>query len=52
MSGLAFPADDLLLGLLGIVMSYTLEGLIHILLVAAIVVVLIRVIHRRNPLPG
>jgi hypothetical protein len=42
----------LVLWLLGIVTSYTLGGLIHILLVVAIVVVLLRVIQGRNPLRG
>ena len=37
---------------LGLVTSYTLGGLIHILLVIAIVVVLLRVIQGRNPLRG
>jgi Family of unknown function (DUF5670) len=37
------------LWLLGLVTSYTLGGLIHILLVVAIVVVLIRVIQGRRP---
>ena len=41
----------LVLWLLGIVSSYTLGGYIHILLVVAIVVVLIRVIQGRNPIP-
>jgi hypothetical protein len=36
--------------LLGMVTSYTLYGYIHILLVIAIVVFLIRVIQGRNPL--
>ncbi len=40
----------LILWLLGLVMSYTLGGFIHILLVIAIVVVLIRVIQGRRPL--
>jgi hypothetical protein len=35
--------------LLGIVSSYTLGGFIHLLLVLAIVVVLIRVIQGRTP---
>jgi hypothetical protein len=35
--------------LLGMVSSYTLGGFIHILLLLAIVVVLIRVIEGRNP---
>jgi hypothetical protein len=42
----------LVLWLLGVVTSYTLGGLIHILLVVAIVVVLVRVIQGRNPLGG
>jgi Family of unknown function (DUF5670) len=36
--------------LLGTVSSYTLGGLIHILLVLAIIAVLIRVIQGRNPI--
>jgi hypothetical protein len=40
------------LWLLGVVTSYTLGGLIHILLVIAIVMVLLRVIQGRNPLAG
>jgi hypothetical protein len=39
----------LVLWLLGVVTSYTLGGLIHILLIAAIVVVVLRVIQSRNP---
>ena len=39
----------LILWLLGLVSSYTLGGFIHILLVLAIVVVLIRVIQGRSP---
>jgi hypothetical protein len=38
--------------LLGIVTSYTLGGLIHILLVIAIIVILLRIIQGRNPLRG
>jgi len=38
------------LWLLGVVTSYTLGGLIHVLLVIAIVVVLLRVIQGRNPI--
>jgi Family of unknown function (DUF5670) len=41
-----------LLWLLGIGTSYTLGGFIHILLVIAIIVVLVRVIQGRNPLRG
>ena len=39
-----------ILWLLGLVTSYTLGGFIHILLVMAIVVVLLRVISGRKPL--
>lgn len=39
----------LILWLLGIVTSYTLGGFIHILLVLAIIVILIRVIQGRRP---
>jgi len=34
---------------LGVVSSYTLNGFIHILLVVALVVVLIRIIQGRRP---
>ena len=40
----------LILWLLGLVTSYTIGGLIHILLVIAIVVVLLRVIGGRSAL--
>ena len=40
----------LVLWLLGVVTSYTLGGVVHILLVVAIIVVLLRVIQGRNPL--
>ena len=40
----------LVLWLLGLVTSYTLGGFIHILLVIAIVVVLLRVISGRRPI--
>jgi hypothetical protein len=40
-----------ILWLLGMVTSYTLGGFVHILLVIAIVVVLIRVIQGRRPIP-
>ena len=39
----------LVLWLLGMVSSYTLGGFIHILLILAIAVILIRVIQGRNP---
>jgi len=42
----------LVLWLLGVVTSYTLGGLVHILLVIAIVIVVLRVIQGRNPLRG
>lgn len=38
------------LWLLGVVTSYTLGGFIHVLLLLAIGVVLIRIIQGRNPL--
>jgi len=40
----------LILWLLGLVTAYTLGGFIHVLLVIAIVVVLLRVISGRRPL--
>lgn len=40
----------IVLWLLGMVSSYTLGGFIHLLLVLAIAVVLIRVIQGRNPI--
>jgi len=40
----------LALWLLGLVTSYTMGGFIHILLVVAIVVMLIRVIQGRRPI--
>ena len=40
----------LVLWLLGMVSSYTLGGFIHILLILAIAVVLIRIIQGRQPL--
>ncbi|HLD70516.1 MAG TPA: lmo0937 family membrane protein [Negativicutes bacterium] len=40
----------LILWLLGVVTSYTISGSIHILLVAAIVLFLVRVIRGENPL--
>lgn len=39
----------LILWLLGMVSSYTFGGFIHLLLILAIAVVLIRVIQGRNP---
>jgi hypothetical protein len=40
----------LILWLLGMVSSYTLGGFIHILLILAIAIVLIRIIQGRNPI--
>ena len=40
----------IILWLLGLVGSYTMGGFIHVLLVIAIVVILIRVISGRKPL--
>jgi len=39
----------LVLWLLGVVSSYTIGGFIHILLVIALAVLLIRIIQGRNP---
>jgi hypothetical protein len=36
--------------LLGMVSSYTIGGFIHILLVLAIIMILVRIIQGRNPL--
>jgi hypothetical protein len=41
-----------ILWVLGLATSYTMGGLIHILLVIAIIVVLLRVINGQNPLRG
>ncbi len=40
----------IILWLLGLVSSYTLGGFIHILLVLAIIVVLIRIIRGKTPI--
>jgi hypothetical protein len=40
----------LILWLLGLITSYTLGGFIHLLLVVAIIVVLVRIIRGQNPL--
>lgn len=40
----------LVLWLLGLVSGYTLGGFIHILLVVAVVIILIRIIQGRSPL--
>ena len=42
----------LVLWLLGIVTSYTMGGLIHVLVVIAVVIVLVRIISGRNPFKG
>ncbi|CAL61899.1 conserved hypothetical protein; putative exported protein [Herminiimonas arsenicoxydans] len=39
-----------ILWLIGLVSSYTIGGLIHILLVIAIVIILLRIISGRKPL--
>lgn len=39
----------MIMWLLGMVSSYTMGGFIHLLLVMAVVVVLIRIIQGRNP---
>jgi hypothetical protein len=40
----------IVLWLVGLVSSYTMGGLIHILLVIAVVVVLVRIVQGRKPL--
>ena len=40
----------IILWLLGLVSSYTMGGFIHVLLIIAVVVVLVRVIRGRKPL--
>ena len=42
----------IVLWLLGVVTSYTMGGFIHVLLVIAIVVVLLRIIRGRNIVDG
>jgi hypothetical protein len=39
----------IILWILGLVSSYTLGGFIHVLLVVAIVVILVRIIQGRSP---
>ena len=41
----------LVLWLLGMVISYTLGGFIHILLVIAVIVIVVRLIQGRRPIP-
>lgn len=40
----------IILWILGLVSSYTMGGLIHVLLVIAVVIILVRVIQGRKPL--
>jgi hypothetical protein len=40
----------LILWILGLVTSYTIGGFIHILLVVAVILILIRLIQGRNPI--
>ncbi len=40
----------LVLWLVGLVSSYTIGGFIHVLLVAAVIMFLIRIIQGRNPI--
>ncbi|MDO9576832.1 MAG: lmo0937 family membrane protein [Candidatus Cloacimonadales bacterium] len=40
----------IVLWLLGIITSYTIGGFIHILLVIAIIVILVRLIQGKNPI--
>ncbi len=40
----------IILWLLGLVSSYTMGGFIHVLLIIAVVVILVRVIRGRKPL--
>lgn len=40
----------IILWLLGMITSYTLSGFVHILLVIALIVVLVRVIQGRKPI--
>jgi hypothetical protein len=42
----------LVLWVLGMVTSYTMGGLIHVMLIIAIIMVLVRVIQGRSPLVG
>ncbi len=42
----------LILWALGLVTSYTIGGFIHLLLLVAIVLVLVRIIQGRNPISG
>jgi len=41
----------IVLWLLGMVSAYTMGGLIHVLLVIAIIIMLVRVVQGRRPIP-
>lgn len=47
---LTIAAILIVLWLLGLITSYTLGGFIHILLVIAVIMVLVRLIQGRNPI--
>jgi len=47
---LTIAAILVVLWLLGLITSYTLGGFIHILLVIAVIMVLVRLIQGRNPI--
>ena len=47
---LTIAAILVVLWLLGLITSYTLGGFIHLLLVIAIIMVLVRLIQGRNPI--
>ena len=42
----------IVLWLLGLVTSYTIGGFIHILLIVAVILFLVRIIQGRNPIGG
>lgn len=39
----------IILWLLGMITSYTIGGLIHVLLIIAVIIILVRIIQGRNP---
>lgn len=41
----------IVLWLLGVVTSYTMGGFVHILLVLAVIVLVVRLLQGRNPVP-
>ena len=45
-----FAVVLIILWLLGLVSSYTLDGFIHVLLVIAIILILVRIISGKKPL--